>query len=115
MKPSRPVIIWRASTTWVVDDAPPEEPSGLQFWIAQMPVSATAVRNPNLMPGLLVMRCTASTMGLCNISSEVCQHAVMSTSTYLLKHSAPTVGALQDRQWNVVSQEGQMYCSGVSF
>ena len=74
MKPNRPVIICRASSTWVVADASAEAPSGLQFWMAQMPVSATAVRNPNLMPGLLVMRCTASTMGLCNTDDRLCQH-----------------------------------------
>ena len=33
--------------------------------MAQMPVSATAVRKPNLTLGLRVTRCTASAMGLC--------------------------------------------------
>ena len=60
MKPKRPVIICLASSVWVV--VVPEL-SGLQFWIAQMPVRATAVMNPNLSPGLLVMRCMASAIG----------------------------------------------------
>ncbi len=60
MKPKRPVIICLTSATWVV--AVPEL-SGLQCWMAQMPVRAMAVRKPNLREGLPVMRCMASAIG----------------------------------------------------
>ena len=67
MKPRRPVIICLASSTWVV--VVPEL-SGLQFWMAQMPVRANAVMNPNLRPGLPVMRCMASAIGTRCISAQ---------------------------------------------
>lgn len=72
MKPKRPVIICLASNTWVV--VVPEL-SGLQFWIAQMPVRASAVMNPNLRPGLLVMRCMASAIGTRCTSANKTAHA----------------------------------------
>jgi len=69
MKPKRPVIICLTSATWVV--AVPEL-SGLQFWMAQMPVRAMAVRKPNLREGLPVMRCMASAIGTrCSMHANI--------------------------------------------
>lgn len=84
MKPKRPVIICLASSTWVV--VVPEL-SGLQFWIAQMPVRATAVMNPNLRPGLLVMRCMASAIGTRCKSADEMGHASNQSDTMLLPTS----------------------------
>lgn len=60
IKPRRPVIICLTSATWVVAVL---ELSGLQCWMAQMPVRAMAVRKPNLREGLPVMRCMVSAIG----------------------------------------------------
>ncbi len=69
MKPKRPVIICLTSATWVV--AAPEL-SGLQFWMAQMPVRAMAVRKPNLREGLPVIRCMASAIGTrCSVHTNI--------------------------------------------